>query len=90
MLMLSSIDFNYTATTSLFTADNGTQTEWLHLSESTNYSYNQTLIELGAGGAFVGYTLASRADVGLVTDQLFGWNWFALANGVSTAYQGIC
>ncbi len=84
----ATIDFNFTATSSLFTANNGTQTEWLHLSESTNYSYNDIITELGNGGVFEGYTLAARADVGLVTEQLFGWNWSSLANGYNTAYQG--
>lgn len=84
----ATIDFNYTPTSSLFTANDGTQTEWLHLSESTNYSYNQIITELGTGGAFDGYTLASRADVGHVTDQLFGWNWSTLENGIFAEYQG--
>lgn len=84
----ATIDFNYTTTSSLFTANDGSQTEWLHISESANYSYNQIINEFGTGADFDGYTLASRAEVGLVTDQLFGWNWSILGNGYNTAYQG--
>lgn len=45
------------------TFDSDTQQQWLDLSLSRPFSYNQVVAELNAGGKFEGYRLASTVEV---------------------------
>jgi hypothetical protein len=57
----------------LLTFDDATNIEWLDVTQTLNRSYNQVLGQLGAGGQFAGFQVASTALV----RQLFidgGWS----------------
>jgi hypothetical protein len=86
----ASFDFNYTTTSTLFTADSGEKTEWLHLDQTVNQSWNFVNSQFGSGGLYEGYQFATRMEVGNVTSELFGWDWSnpLFGSGWSSAYVG--
>ena len=83
-------DFNYSPTSTLFTADNGVRTEWLHLTETDHLTFNQVSSLLANDPAFKGYEVPTMAMVGEVTQTLFGFNWATLPQGASTVYDEYC
>jgi len=86
----ASVDFGYTATSSLFTANDGTQQEWLHLDQTTGLSYNNVVAQLGTGGLYDGWKMARLAEVGRVTSEVLGWDWSdrSIAPGWNEQYVG--
>ena len=50
-----------------FTTDTASGLDWLDLTSSQSYSYNELIVETGVGGLFEGYQLATVAEV----DSLF-------------------
>jgi hypothetical protein len=48
---------------SLITRDTNTNLDWLDLSQTLNFSYENVLVELGAGGQFEGFRYATVSDV---------------------------
>lgn len=85
----ASFNYNYTDTTTLITMNDGTQTEWLHLDQTRNKSYNLVSANLGTGGTYEGWNYASMSLVSDVTEELFGLNWETEETGWNTAYDGI-
>jgi len=83
-------DFNYTTTSSLYTADDGTMTEWLHLDQYTSTSILDMTALLSSSSTLDGFEYATRADVGGLTQQLFGFDWSTLSGSGATleAYNG--
>ncbi len=59
---LISVDL-YSSHDGLITRDTDTGLEWLDLTSTVNYSYNDMLTELGSGGAFEGFRYATVADI---------------------------
>ena len=62
------------------TYDTETGLEWLDVTVSTPYSYDEILIELGPGGAFDGYRLAT-------TDEILGF-WQNAGINTGTGFLG--
>ena len=71
----ATFDFNYTSTSTSYTADDGTQTEWMHFDQTDGRSHSYVESQMGAGGIFEDYSFATRADVYDLTYQLFGRAW---------------
>ncbi len=89
-IQAATFDFDYSANSTLFIADDGTQTEWLHLSENDHLTFAQVNAALGTDPNLEGYQIATLEMVGQVTEQLFGFNWATLPVGVTTAYDEYC
>ncbi len=54
------------------TRDTTSGRDWLDLTETTNTSFNQMLLEIGVGGQFAGWTIASYSDVEELFDNAGG------------------
>ncbi len=61
-----------TAGDNLITQDTVSGLLWLELTETTNISYNQMLLEVGVGGQFEGWTIASYSDAEELFDNAGG------------------
>lgn len=86
----ATFDFNFSATSSLFTANDGSQTEWLHLSENDHLNFSQSSAALSTNPDWAGYEIATMAMVGQLTEELFGFNWATLPTGSSDLYDEYC
>jgi hypothetical protein len=84
----ASYDFNYSTTSTLFTANDGTKMEWLHLDEYNSTSYVDMLSLFSTSGPLQGYQYATRSEVGLVTQQLLGFDWSVVIEQYSSSYIG--
>ncbi len=70
---LSSRDLVFGTGDKLLTFDSGTQLEWLDVTQTLNHSFDNVVSQLGIGGQFAGFHVASTAQV----KQLFldgGWS----------------
>ena len=54
------------------TRDTTSGRDWLDLTDTTNTSYNQMLLEVGVGGQLEGWTIASYSDVEELFDNAGG------------------
>jgi hypothetical protein len=52
-----------TAGDNFVTVDTNSKLEWLDLTQTSNHSYNDVVANLGTGGLFEGWTLATESDV---------------------------
>jgi hypothetical protein len=62
----------HTAGDNLITQDTVSGLSWLDLTETTNISYNQMLLQVGVGGQFEGWTVASYSDAEELFDNAGG------------------
>ena len=84
----ASFNYNYTTESTLFTANDGTMTEWLHLDHLSGVSYVDMLDKFTNESAYEGYQYATRSEVGLLTQQLLGFDWSTISEGSSSSYIG--
>jgi len=81
----ASYTFDYTSGSSLYTADDGTMTEWLQLDQYTTTSFDDLNSLFASDVNLAGYSLASIAEVDSLTNSLFGSTWSYMATVTGTA-----
>ena len=81
-----SVDWQ-TSGDNLITRDTNTGLEWLDLTTTTSYSYNDVSLRLGSGQQFDGWRYASRPEVSSLLDAFGGNNNYY--DGWSTQNNGL-
>ena len=67
-----------------FTTDDVSGLDWLDITETVNISFNDLVIQLGSGGAYEDWNLASHSDVQtLISDNISGNSHRFIRNKVS-------
>jgi len=92
---LMALSCNVSATTIVSIVDHGTYVsdtvtglDWLDITETAGWSYNQVVGEMGSGGAFEGWSYATRAQVSTLFDA-FGGDSDYYSNTWSTQNNGL-
>ncbi len=86
------LSFNSQATlinSGSFITDTDTGYDWLDLNQTVGYSYDAVVTNLGAGGVFDGWTLATFGDVHALLDAAGGDGTYTDGGAGSTAYLAL-